>query len=224
MERVLPYIPYIMGGFGMTVLIAAMSVCAAMVIGLTFTLMRRSRYRLLRGVAVAFVEVFRGTSEVVQMYWVFFALPLLLAIQLPPLVAAVLVLGLNGGAYASEVMRGGLAGVPRVQQEACIALGFSRATAMRRVIFPQALAIMLPSLANVAINTTKATSVVSLVTIADLAFRVQTVRLNTGESVISYLIALGLYLLLTTAVALLFESAERGLPGAKVTTRRPVTP
>lgn len=220
MERVLPYLPYIMGGFGMTVLIAVLSICAAMIIGFLFTLMRRSRFRLLKAIGVVCVEVFRGTSEVVQMYWIFFAMPILLAVQLPPLVAAVLVLGFNGGAYASEVMRGGLAGVPRVQQEACVALSFSRATAMRRVVFPQAFAIMLPSLANVAINTTKATSVVSLVTIADLAFRVQTVRINTGESVICYLIALGLYLVLTTAIALCFETAERNLPGVKPAKRR----
>lgn len=209
MEKVFSYLPYIMGGFGLTVLIALMSIIGEILVGAAFTFMRRSRFRVVRGIALSFVEVFRGTAEVVQMYWVFFALPVLLAIQLPPIVAAVLVLSINGGAYASEVMRGAINSVPQVQSEACTALSFSSSTAMRRVIGPQAIAIMLPSLANVAINTTKATAVVSLITVADLAFTVQTVRTNTGQSVLSYVIALVLYLALTSTIGLLFERAER---------------
>lgn len=209
MEKVVPYLPLIFKGFGTTILIAVLAIVGEILIGALFTVMRRSRLQVLRGIALTFVEVFRGTSEVVQLFWVFFALPVLLRLQLPPLLAAVLVLSLNGGAYASEVMRGSLNAVPKVQYEACVAVGFTRFTAMRRVIGPQAVRIMMPSLANVATNTAKTTSVVSLVTIADLAFVTQTVRINTGESVTAYLIALALYLLLTTTVVFLFERGER---------------
>lgn len=209
MDKVIPYLPLMLKGFGMTILIAVLAIIGDILIGALFTVMRRSRFTALRGIALSFVEVFRGTSEVVQLFWVFFALPVLLRLQLPPLLAAVLVLSLNGGAYASEVMRGSLNAVPKVQYEACVAVGLSRFTAMRRVIGPQAIRIMMPSLANVATNTAKTTSVVSLVTIADLAFTAQTVRINTGESVVVYLIALGLYLLLTTTVVTLFERSER---------------
>ncbi|GAA2180675.1 ectoine/hydroxyectoine ABC transporter permease subunit EhuC [Brooklawnia cerclae] len=220
MDRVLPYFPYILKGFGMTVLIAVLAIIGDVVIGALLTAMRRSRFRVPRGIALVFVEVSRGTSEVVQLFWVFFALPVLLRLQLPPLVAAVAVLSINGGAYASEVMRGSLNAVPKVQYEACVALGFSRFTAMRRVIGPQAIRIMLPSLANVATNTAKTTSVVSLVTIADLAFAVQTVRINTGESVVAYLIALGLYLALTSTIMFLFERGEHRMQWETMKPRR----
>lgn len=219
MSAVAPYLPYILSGFGMTVLIAVLSIVGELIVGVAFTALRLSPNRVLRGIGLVLVEGLRGTSEVVQMFWVFFALPLLLAVQLPPLVAAVLVLSLNGGAYASEVMRGGLKAVPPVQREACIALGFGPVTRMRRVIGPQALKVMLPSLANVAINTAKATSVVSLITIADLAFTVQTVRINTGQSVIAYLIAVVLYLILTAVLSLLFEAGERRLRWGTAPTR-----
>lgn len=212
MESVLGYLPYIIQGFGVTVFLALVAIAGEMVVGFLFVLMRRSRLRPVRGLAITVVEVFRGTSEVVQMFWVFFSLPILTSLQFPPVVAAILVLSVNGGSYASEVMRGALDAVPRVQKEACVALGFSSRTSMRRVLLPQAFAIMLPSLANVAINTAKATSVVSLITVADLAFRVQNVRMYTGESIAAYLIALGLYLLLTTTLALVFEGVEHQLP------------
>ena len=211
MSSVLPYLPYILSGFWLTVMIAAMSIVGELIAGVIFTGMRSSRSRIVRGTGLTLVELLRGTSEVIQMFWVFFALPVLLAVQFPPIAAAVLVLSLNGGAYASEVMRGGLAAVPAVQREACVALGIPPVKRMTRVIGPQAVKIMLPSLANVAINTAKATSVVSLITIADLAFTVQTVRVNTGQSVIAYLIALALYLLLTAVLSFLFETGERRL-------------
>jgi polar amino acid transport system permease protein len=145
---------------------------------------------------------------VVQLFWFFFALPLL-GIQLQPMVAAVLALGLNGGAYAAEVVRGAVLAVPRGQAEAATALNMSGATRMRRVILPQALPLMLPPFGNVAVDLLKASALVSLVTVSDLTFRAQVVRSSTGETALVFALILLIYFVLACALALAFRALER---------------
>src|SRR5690606_19904646 len=98
----------------------------------------------------------------------------------------ILVLGINHGAYISEIVRGAFESIPKAQIEATIALNFSSRQRFWRVTLPQALAIMIPPVGNTAVDTAKATSIVSLITVADLTFTVQQVRMVTGESVIPY--------------------------------------
>lgn len=223
MEKVLPFLPLVALGFGYTIILAVASIALAFAIGLGLGLLRRSNNRWVTVPVVAFVEVARGTSEIVQMYWVFFALPLFLAIQIPAPVAGILVLGINQGAYVSEIVRGAFRAVPRPQYESATALGFSSWVRFRRVTFPQALSIMLPSLGNTAVDTAKATAVVSLITVADLTFRVQQVRAATGETVLSFAIAMVLYLFLTSTLTFLFRRLERvATPETRVSRRMKV--
>jgi polar amino acid transport system permease protein len=206
------FLPFILGGLQYTVGIAVGGLLVALAVGVVVGLLRTSRVRAARIGSLIFVEFFRGTSEVVQMYWIFFALPILLMIRMDPITAAIVVLGLNQGAYIAEIVRGAIEATPRTQFEAAIALNLSPAKRMRHVIFPQALATMLPSLGNSASDIVKATSITSLITVADLTFRAQQVRGVTGESLIVFALIAVMYLVLTTLLSSVFRLAERRLP------------
>jgi hypothetical protein len=117
------------------------------------------------------VEVFRGTSTVVQLFWFFYVLPFV-GVRISSIACAVVVLGLGFGASGAEIVRGALNAVPRGQLEAAVA----------RVILPQAVAMMAPPFANLGIELLKATSVVSLITVSDLTFRAEIIRGSTGAT------------------------------------------
>ncbi|MNY48497.1 Glutamine transport system permease protein GlnP [compost metagenome] len=114
--------------------------------------MRLSRFWLVRNAATVYVEVFRGTSLLIQLFWLYFALPMLLDIQIPAMTAAVIALGLNYGAYGSEVVRSSVLALPKGQYEAAIALNMSRYGTMRRILLPQAFVRMIPSFGNLQIE------------------------------------------------------------------------
>lgn len=212
MEQVLEYLPFILGGLPYTLGISLASMVAAAVVGLVVGLLRASPHRSRWFPALAFIEFVRGISEVVQFYWIFFAFPVLLAIRIDPLTAAVIVIGMVQGAYTAEIVRGALLAVPKPQREATIALNFGRLDAMRHVIFPQAFATMLPSLGNIAVDIVKNTSIVSLVTVADLTFRVQSVRSQIGHSYLLYGLLMLIYLALAALIGWAFRGLERRLP------------
>ena len=167
-----------------------------------------------RWLAVAYIEVFRGTSALVQLFWLFFVLPHF-GVTLDPMPVAILALGLNVGAYGAEVVRGALASVPRGQWEATTALNMSRATALRRIIIPQAFVRMIPPWGNLFIELLKATSLVSLITIADLTFKAQQMNQTTFRTIEIFTIVLVFYLamasVITVVMRALEERAARGL-------------
>ena len=144
---------------------------------------RLSRSRLQRSLARIYVDIFRGTSALVQLFWVYFGLPLL-GISFDAMFAGILVLGLNVGAYGSEVVRGAIQSVPREQREAAVALNLSERQTLWRIILPQALLGMIPPFGNLFIELLKGTALVSLITLSELTFRGQTLRtamLRSGE-------------------------------------------
>ncbi|MGH2573640.1 MAG: ectoine/hydroxyectoine ABC transporter permease subunit EhuC [Actinomycetota bacterium] len=138
-------------------------------------LARLSKSRFVRVVAGTYVEVFRGTSVLVQLYFAFFVLPIF-GVEISPLVAGTMVLGLNVGAYGSEIVRGAVMAVPSGQVDAAIVIGMSPWLRMRRVIFPQAFVTMLPSISNLLIDLLKVTSVASLIGLADITFEARNLR------------------------------------------------
>jgi polar amino acid transport system permease protein len=162
----------------------------------------------LRWVAVVYIEVFRGTSALVQLFWLFFVLPVL-GITLEPLTVAILALGLNVGAYGAEVVRGAVASMPRGQWEATIALNMSRAQALRRIILPQAVVAMIPPWGNLFIELLKATALVSLITISDLAFKAQQMNATTYRTVEIFTIVLVIYLAIAMLITLAMQRIER---------------
>ncbi|HEX5477774.1 MAG TPA: amino acid ABC transporter permease, partial [Burkholderiales bacterium] len=138
-------------GLGVTLEITAAAAALAILIALAAGLARLSRSRWLRWPASVYVEVFRGTSALVQLFWFYFVLPFF-GVELSAFAAGTLVLALNTGAYGSEVVRGAVQAVPRGQREAAAALNLGRLQALRRVILPQALPAMLPPAGNLAIE------------------------------------------------------------------------
>jgi polar amino acid transport system permease protein len=179
---------------------------------------RLSRYRLIRALATVYIEFFRGTSIFVQLFWVYFVLPLF-GLTLTPLEAGVLALGLNVGAYAAEVVRGAILTVPKEQYEACTALNLTRWQGLRHIVLPQAFLVMLPTFGNNAIELLKGTAVVSLISLADLTFQAQVVRAQTGSTAFPFLTILVIYFLFALLISLVTRGLERrlarGLDGAR---------
>lgn len=175
-----------------------------------------------RAFSIAFIEVFRGTSLLVQLFWLYFALPILgeaigLDLRLPPVVAGTLALSLNIGAYGAEVVRGAIQAVPPTQLEAAKALDFTERQTLWRISLPQAIPEMMPSFGNLAVQNLKDTALVSLISLGDLAFRAEQIRNFTQDSTTIYTLLLlmyfGMALVLTALMKLLERSTGRWRAG-----------
>ncbi|MCA1367150.1 ectoine/hydroxyectoine ABC transporter permease subunit EhuC [Bradyrhizobium sp. BRP14] len=213
------YIGLILEGAWVTVQLTLMGSALAVVVAFAAGLGRLSRFMAVRALATAYIEFFRGTSIFVQLFWAYFVLPFA-GITLTPLQAGVLALGLNVGAYGAEVVRGAVKAIGREQREACIALNLSRYQAMRHIILPQALPLMLPTFGNNAIELLKGTAVVSLISLTDMTFQAQVVRAQTGNTLIPFATILVLYFVMAWLISLgmrwLERRVSRGLDGLRV--------
>jgi polar amino acid transport system permease protein len=157
------------------------------------------------------VEGLRGTSEVVQLFWVFFALPLLVGFQIVPIWAGILVLGLNHGAYGAEVVRGAVQSVPRAQIEGAMALSFSPVQRMTRVVLPQALVEMLPPFNTLFVQLLKSTALLSFVSILDITgIAQQRLIPNFGpQDFVIWSVVLVFYLVLALTITAVMRVLER---------------
>ncbi len=173
------------------ILAALIAVAIAVVAGLG----KLSPNPVIRGIAVVYIEIFRGTSLLVQLYWIFFVLPLF-GLTLEKFTAGYLAVGMNLGAYGAELVRGAILSVPRGQYEAALALNMSPAQRMRRIIFPQALKIMLPTWGNLLIELLKGTALVSLISVADLMFQAKQINASSFLSAQAFGTALIIYYVL----------------------------
>ncbi|MEU3744282.1 MULTISPECIES: ectoine/hydroxyectoine ABC transporter permease subunit EhuC [Streptomyces] len=201
-------VPRLADGLLVTVEATVLGAALALVLAYALGLLSRSARPPVRAAARLVVEFFRGTSLYVQLFWLFFALPML-GFRLEPLACGVLALGLNFGAYGSEVVRGAVAAVPRAQTEAAIALGMGPALRLRRVVLPQAHALMVAPFKNLLVQLLKATPLLSLVTVPDLTFQIDQLRSSTGATAASYLLLLGLYFGLAVVLSLGMNALER---------------
>ena len=212
------YIALILQGAVVTVQLTVMGSALALVMAFVAGLGRISRHMALRWLATAYIEFFRGTSIFVQLFFAYFVLPFM-GISLTPLQAGVLSLGLNVGAYGAEVVRGAILSIGKEQYEACVALNLSRWQCMRRVILPQALLVMLPTFGNNAIELLKATSIVSLISLADMTFQANIVRSQTGNTLVPFATILILYfafaMIIAWAIRTLERRMARGLDGVR---------
>ncbi|HEY8457876.1 MAG TPA: amino acid ABC transporter permease, partial [Actinopolymorphaceae bacterium] len=147
----------LLGGLPTTLLLTVFGGLAALVMAFVAGMLRLSKWAWVRGATRVYVEFFRGTSLLVQLFWIFFAFPQLTGYRLDPMFAAIITFGLSYGAYGSEVVRGSILAVPKAQWEATTACNMSNVDRMRRVILPQAIPIMLPSFANLLIELLKGT-------------------------------------------------------------------
>ena len=212
------YGPRIVDGTIVTALQFVLAALVAIAVALTAGLGRLSNNFALRGIATVYIEIFRGTSLLVQLYWIFFVLPLF-GITLDKFWAGFLSVGLNVGSYGAELVRGAIRSVPKGQWEAAYALSMSPARRMRRIILPQALVLMLPPWGNLLIELLKGTALVSLISVADLMFQAKQINASTFLSAQSFGTALVVYyvlarFLITPAMRWLERSMARRLDRA----------
>jgi polar amino acid transport system permease protein len=189
------YFPSFIDGTTTTIELFILSSIFGTIIALGSALLRLSPFAFVQAVAATYVEIFRGTSLVVQLFWMFFVLPLF-GIYLDRYVTGILALSLNLGAYGSEVVRGALQSVPRGQYEAAIALNLSPFDRMRRIILPQAILLMLPPWGNLMIETLKATALLSLITIWELMAIAKKINHDTYLVIEPFMTAMIIYYLL----------------------------
>lgn len=192
---------------GLTLALTGCSAALAAVAAFAAGLARLSRWRALRWIAGAYIEIFRGTSALVQLFWVYFVLPFA-GVELDAFTAGFVVLGLNAGAYGAEVVRGAIQAVPAGQRDAAEALNFSRADIMRKIILPQAVPAMLPPAGNLAIELLKNTALVSMIAVHELTFTAQLLRASTLDTGLIFTVVLVLYFAAASAIAKLFRQLE----------------
>lgn len=209
------FLPGLLQGALVTVEITVAGALLALICAVVAALAKLYGPAPLRWLAIAYIELFRGTSALVQLFWMFFVLPHF-GVSLEPLVVAILALGLNVGAYGAEVVRGAIVAVPRGQWEATMALNMTRVSALRRVILPQAFVAMIPPWGNLFIELLKSTSLVSLITIADLTFRAQQMNQTTFRTVEIFVIVLLLYLAISLVITVGMRALEKKAAGAIV--------
>lgn len=213
----------ILSGLIVTVEAALGGIVLTVILSLAAGLALLSPRRPMRAIARVYVEVFRGTSEVVQLFWLYFVLPVLVGFQLVPMFAGILVLGLNHGAYGAEIVRGAVRSVPKEQYEGAVALNLPPAQRMLRVILPQAFAEMLPPFNNLFIQLLKSTALLSFISAGEIAERGELLRPVFGPDIgWIYGTELVLYLLLailiTTGMRALERAAARRLGRTRVLT------
>lgn len=202
------FLPSLLQGALLTAEIAVLGCILAVILGVVAALARLYGAAPVRWLATIYVEIFRGTSALVQLFWLFFVLPQF-GILIDAFVVAVLALGLNVGAYGSEVVRGAILAVPRGQWEASVALNMSRAQMLRRIILPQAFAAMIPPWGNLFIELLKSTALVSLITLSDLAFRAQQMNQTTLKTVPIFTLVLLIYLAMSLVITIGMRILER---------------
>lgn len=209
-QRPFDLLPTMLRGVVVTAKLTGGATVLAFIVALIAGVARTSRNVLIRGLSSLYVEFFRGSSALVQMFWIFFVLPLPpFRVTLTSLQAGILALGLNVGAYGAEVVRGAILAIPRSQIEATIALNMKPFMVLRRVILPQAMVRILPPFGNLMIELLKATALVSLITLPDVTFQTLSLRMTVGRTTELFTLLLIIYFLLAYPLTLGVRWLER---------------
>ncbi len=204
-------VPSLLNGLWLTLVVFAGGAVVAAASAFLAGLGRGSRDPIVRVVSAVYVETFRGTSALVQLFWFYFALPILLGIELSAVTVGILVLGLNIGAYGAVVVHAAVGSVSRGQVLAATALGMTHTQTMRHVVLPQALRIMLPPFGNLLIELLKSTALVSMITVTDLTRAGLFLRDDTLRTVEIFSLLLAIYFGLSTVITVAVRRLERRL-------------
>ena len=207
--------PDLWAGVQLTVFLTCGSMALALVLGLLLALARISPSRVRSLPAILFVELIRGSPLLLQLFYIYYVLPLI-GIRLTPIQAGLAGLSINYGAYLSEVFRAGIAAVDRGQWEAAGALGLRRGGIMRLVVLPQAIRIVVPPVGNYFVSLFKDTALVSTISIAELMFRGQLIAADTFKYMRIYTVVFAIYLVISVPASLAVRYLERRFdPGRK---------
>ncbi len=203
--------PVLLRATAMTVQVMIGALIVALILGMAVALMRISKFKLLRYPALFYTDVMRGTPALVQIFIIYFGLSDL-GIEFDPVSAAIIGLGMNGAAYVGEIYRAGIEAIHRGQVEAALSLGMTPARAMRYIILPQALRLMLPPLCNYAILLVKDTAIISTIAAPEIMFEARRLVQATFMYSISgqiYLLCAGFYLALTLPLSQVAKRLEK---------------
>jgi polar amino acid transport system permease protein len=204
--------PLLLQGAWVTVQVTFWGSLLAIASAVIAALGRLSPIGPLRWLAISYIEVFRGTSLLVQLFWLYFVLPMPpFNVEMSAFAVAVVGLGLHIGAYGAEVMRGAIRSVAKGQYEACIALNMTPFKRFVRIILPQALLSAIPPGTNLLIELLKNTSLVSLITLSDLAFRARQLDQATFMTLEIFALTLLLYFIMAQAINLGMRLLEKRL-------------
>lgn len=202
-------LPLLLAGAGVAIEITAIAVGLGFIFGLITSVCRLSGVKILQVIAVCYVNIIRGTPMLVQIFLIYFALPMVIGERINPFVAAVAACSINSGAYVSEIFRAGIQSVDKGQMEAGRSLGLSWMQTMRYVIMPQAFKHVIPPLGNEFISMTKETSLVSVIGFEELTRRGQLIIAKTYGSFEIWLTVAAIYLVMTLTIARLVSYLER---------------
>lgn len=201
--------PLLLMGAGVTIKITALSVALGVVIGLFVGIARISRIKILRVLAAIYVDFFRGTPLLVQIFLVYFALPVITGQRVDPFVAAIGSCGINSGAYVAEIFRAGIQSIDKGQMEAGRSLGMTWVQTMRYIIVPQAFKRVIPPLGNEFIALLKDSSLVSVIGFEELTRRGQLIIAKTYGSLEIWISVAVIYLAMTLTISRFVAYLER---------------
>ena len=208
------YGPRILLGFWLTIKIVALAIALGLPLGLLLALLRRSRVSALRWIAISFIEIFRNTPFIIQVFLIYYVLPFY-GVRLPAEMVGVLALAAFGGAYFAEVFRAGIDAVPAGQLESARAIGMTDIQAMRNVILPQSLSIMLPPLTNQMLSLIKESAILSTITVQEMTMTALRVQGETFRPFEAFIMIALLYWLLNELVATGMRKLERRIAFGK---------
>ena len=205
---------------GVTIRLTLVSLCIATILGIIFALMSISSRKPLKLASSFYLDLIRGTPLIVQAFFIYFGIPQLLQslgfrVRLTPDLAGIITLSLNAGAYMSEIFRSGILAVDKGQMEAARSLGLPKSRAMLKVIIPQAVRIVIPSLVNQFIITLKDTSILSVIGIRELTQTGKLVIATTFESFKVWALVAIMYLVIIKVLSVLSVRLERSLRNGK---------
>nr|WP_261979729.1 amino acid ABC transporter substrate-binding protein/permease [Paenibacillus sp. Y412MC10] len=202
-------LPSLLKGLGNTLLLTIVSLFFAFFLGLIFGFMKVGRNRWLRGIATVFVDIFRGIPLLVLAFFIYFGIPQAFGFTMSPIVAAVLTLSLNAGAYVTEIIRGGIQSIDPGQLEAARSLGLPYRKAMMKIIIPQAIKVMIPTFINQLVITLKDTSILSVIGLVELTQSGKIIIARTFASFDIWLVVAIMYLVVITILTKISDRLER---------------
>lgn len=208
---VVEFLPQLGVGLLYTLLVSVVGLLIGFVLGAIFGLARLSRFKVVYAIASIYIEVIRGTPLLVQAIWLYFALPLIIQYTLPSLLAGIIVIGINSGAYIAEIVRGAVQSIDKGQMEAGRSLGMSHHITMLKVIWPQAFKRMIPPLGNQFIISIKDTSLLSVILVPELLYQGRIIASNHFNAVEIYTAVAVFYLAITLTLSFVLRATEKRL-------------
>ncbi|QAA30296.1 amino acid ABC transporter permease [Clostridium manihotivorum] len=204
-------LPSLLSGLAVTIKLTVISLFFASILGLVFGLFNISKNKVLKSIAVVYVDLIRGTPLIVQAFFIYFGLPGALDIKISAMFAGSLALSLNAGAYMAEIFRAGIQSLDKGQMEAARSLGLPYSKAMRKVILPQAIRRMTPAIINQFIISLKDTSILSVIGIQELTQSGEIVIASTYKSFQIWGAVAVMYLIIITLLSIISKRIERSM-------------